>query len=183
MNAPRTLLLALALVTVTACDKDKDKAPVPAPPSATTPATASERAPLAVADAGPAKLEKVEMEELRIKPDVVTVVKLKWLSPKGTEINDEAPFKVRWNRSDGLKSAPEDATTTGSAVKQEFAMKVQPLPGAPNATLNGDISIVVCDAVNHSVCLPVRRRLELGFVIVKDAPAEVGIEVPLPSAR
>ncbi|MBX3228381.1 MAG: hypothetical protein KIT84_06995 [Labilithrix sp.] len=169
------ILFAIALLA--ACEKDKPPAPAPAPaPSAA--------ASLAVAaDAGPAKLEKLEMEEIRVQPDVVTQVKLKWLAPKGTEINDEAPFRVRWNRSDGLAEAPADAKTTGSAVKQGYTMKVQPLPKTPNATLTGEIDIVVCDAVNHSVCLPVRRHLDLGFIIVKDAPSEVSLEVPLPSAK
>jgi len=171
--------LAFALLLV-ACDKEK-----PAPPP---PPVASAAASVVLTDAGgpPAKaekLEKLEMEEIRIRENVATPVKMKWIAPQGTAINDDAPFHVRWNRSDGLAQAPPDATSTGSAVKEGYEIKVQPLPNTPNATLTGEIRIVVCDSVNHSICLPVRRRVELGFTVVKDAPPEIWVQVPLPAAK
>ena len=73
--------------------------------------------------------------------------------------------------------------SNGSAVKDGFGMKVQPMRGAPNATLDGEINIVVCDANNHSVCLPVRRSVELGFIVAKDASEEATVNIPLPQAR
>jgi len=115
--------------------------------------------------------------------DADTTVRVAWVVPKGTGVNDEAPFRVRWNRSDGLADAPNDVTSTGSAVKEGFRVKVRPTPGAPNATLGGDISIVVCDDETHSVCVPVRRSVELGFVPVKDAAAETTVSIPLPAAK
>lgn len=169
----------LLLVLLVACDKEK-----PAPP-ANPPAASAAASVVVVIDSGapPQKHEKIELEEIRIRENVATAVKVAWLPPSGTAINDEAPFRVRWNRSDGLADAPPDAKSTGSAVKDGYTMTVQPLPKTPNATLAGEINIVVCDSVNHSICLPVRRRIELGFTVVKDAPAEVIVSVPLPSAK
>ena len=153
-----------------------------------SPATAvSEKTPIVVAPAMPAsahaKLEKFEMPEVRIKDDAETTVKVAWQVPAGTQLNDDAPFRVRWNRSDGLAEAPQDAKSTGSAVKDGYTLKVKPNKGVSNSTLAGEIDLVVCDAVNHSVCLPVRRRVELGFVAAKDAAAEIKVEMPLPAAR
>ncbi len=136
------------------------------------------------ADAGPSgRIEKVEVPEVRIRPDAPTVVKVAWSAPSGTAVNDDAPFRVRWNRSDGLAEAPSDVKSTGSAVKDGFSVKVQPMPGAPNATLAGEIDLVICDVATHSVCVPVKRSVELGFMTVKDAAPEARIEIPLPQAK
>jgi hypothetical protein len=164
--------IALALLLV-ACEKKQD----------TPPPAASAAASVVAAPTAPAKLEKVEVPELRIKDDAETTVKVAWLIPQGTAVNDDAPFKVRWNRSDGLAEAPPDAKSTGSAVKDGYSVKVKPMKGAPNPTLGGEINLVVCDAVNHSICLPVRREIELGFVVAKDAAADVKVEMPLPAAK
>lgn len=167
----------LALVVLTACDKDKSSPP-PAPS-----ATAS--AAVIVVDSGApaAKLEKVEVPEVRIKATGETTVKIAWQVPPGTAVNDDAPFRVRWNRSDGLAEAPPDVKSTGSAVKDGYKVKVTPMKGATNPTLAGDINMVVCDATNHSICLPVRRQIELGFIAVNDAANEATVSMPLPSAK
>jgi hypothetical protein len=133
------------------------------------------------ANAGP--IEKVELPEVRIRPDVPTKVKVAWKTPPGTQVNDDAPFRVRWNRSDGLADAPPDVKSKGSAVKDGFEVTVKPTPGAPNATLHGVIDMVICDALTHAVCVPVKRSLELGFMTVKTAPPEARVEVPLPEAK
>lgn len=135
------------------------------------------------APAPTAKLEKVEIDEVRIRPDAITTVRVTWKAPAGTAVNDDAPFKVRWNRSDGLVEAPADVKSTGSKVKDGFTVTVRPMKGAPVATLDGEIDIVICDAATHSVCVPVKRSLELGFMAVKDASSEARVEVPLPEAR
>lgn len=138
----------------------------------------------AAADAGPAApVEKVEIPEVRIRPDAPTVVRVAWSAPQGTAVNDDAPFRVRWNRSDGLAEAPSDVKSTGSAVKDGFSVKVQPMAGAPNATLAGEIDLVICDVATHSVCVPVKRNVELGFMAVKDAAPEARIAIPLPQAK
>jgi len=60
---------------------------------------------------------------------------------------------------------------------------VQPMANAPNASLTGEINIVVCDSATHSVCVPVKRSLELGFVVTQDAAEQATVKVPLPEAR
>lgn len=171
---------ALLGLLLFACEeKKKDEAPV-----ASTSAAVVASAPAPEGSHGRhGKLEKFEMPEVRIKEDAETTVKVTWQVPAGTSLNDEAPFRVRWNRSDGLVEAPSDAKSTGSAVKEGYSMKVKPMKGAPNPTLAGEIDLVVCDSVNHSICLPVRRRVELGFIAAKDAATEIKVEMPLPAAH
>ena len=168
----RAAILALGIL---ACEKKKDDDP-------RRPALASASARVVVTlDAGP--METVEVPEVRIKSDAPTTVSVTWLTPKGTTVNDEAPFRVRWNRSDGLADAPTDVKSTGSAVKDGFRVKVKPMAGAPNATLAGEINIVVCDDATHSICVPVRRSVELGFIVAKDASEEATVSIPLPAAH
>lgn len=127
--------------------------------------------------------EKVEIPEVRVRTDGPTTVRVSWITPAGTTVNDDAPFRVRWNRSDGLAEAPADVKSTGSSVKDGFGVEVEPLPGAPNPTLSGEINIVVCDSVTHSVCVPVKRQVELGFIAAKDAGNEATVAIPLPAAK
>lgn len=129
------------------------------------------------------RLEKVEVPEVRVRADGPTTVLVSWLTPAGTTVNDDAPFRVRWNRSDGLVDAPSDVKSTGSAVKNGFRVSVRPMAGAPNPTLVGEIQLVVCDAATHAVCVPVKREIELGFVAAKDATSEATVAVPLPAAK
>ena len=165
-------LACLALLAVLGCERKADPSPDSARPAVTeAPALAAEAA------------EPVEIPEVRIRPGAPTAVKVDWNVPAGTALNDDAPFRVRWNRSDGLAEAPGDVKSTGSAVKDGFRVTVEPMPGAPNATLGGVIDLVICDEATHSVCVPLKRSLELGFVIVKDAPAETTVAVPLPHAK
>ena len=128
-------------------------------------------------------LELVEIPEVRIRADAVTKVKVAWRAPPGTGVNEDAPFRVRWNRSDGLIDAPKDVKATGSAAKEGFTVDVKPMTGAPNATLGGEIDLVVCDVKTHSSCVPVRRKLELGFIVAKDALTDAKVTVPLPQAK
>ena len=169
----------IALLALAACDKETRR------PRRRRPRHRHVGSAIIVVDSGaePAKLEKVEVPEVRIKETGATKVKITWQVPPGTAVNDDAPFRVRWNRSDGLAEAPTDAKSTGSAIKDGYSVKVKPMKGAPNPTLAGEIDLVVCDAVNHSICLPVRREIELGFIAVKDATNETTIEMPLPGAK
>jgi hypothetical protein len=154
-----------------ACDKKPDKA-APAPSVASLDAS---RAAMV--------LPPVEIPELGVKADATSEVHVTWSAPMGTDINEDAPFRVRWNRSDGLAEAPSDVRATGSAAKDGFSVHVRPMPGAPNAVLTGEIDLVVCDVATHSVCVPVKRALELGFVVVKDGPTRASVTVPLPHAK
>lgn len=133
--------------------------------------------------AAEARVVQVEIPEIHIRPSGPTTVHISWLTPQGTTVNDDAPFRVRWNRSDGLADAPADVRSTGNAVKEGFRITVEPMPGAPNATLDGEVSIVVCDDVTHSVCVPVKRKLQLGFMAVPDAEDEATVAIPLPAAK
>ena len=171
---PRVLacLSVLALLACVACERKADPIRDAAAPLAT-------EAP----SIAPPVVEAVEIPEVRIRPGAPTVVKVDWNVPAGTALNDDAPFRVRWNRSDGLAEAPSDVKATGSAVKDGFRVTVEPTPGAPNATLAGVIDLVICDEATHSVCVPLKRSLELGFIIVKDAAPETSVAVPLPHAK
>jgi len=166
-------LLLLALLTPAACEKK----PPPAPEVATAPSAA---VPVAAAAT---KREKIEVPEVRIQAAAATIVNVKWSMPKDTAVNDDAPFRIRWNRSDGLAEAPADVKSTGSTVKDGFSVKVEPVKGVPNPTLGGDIDIVVCDSATHSVCVPVHRTVELGFVTAKDATDAPTVTIPLPEAK
>ena len=90
---------------------------------------------------------------------------------------------MRWNRSDALAEAPTDVKATGTAARNGFDIAVKPLAGAPNATLGGVIDLVVCDVKTHSVCVPVRRAVDIEFVVGQGAPAETTVTIPLPQAR
>lgn len=174
----RVVIALVAVFAVVGCDRSATPKEQPATKSS---AAASVAAPQAAAlDGG---TEVVELPEVPVRPNTDTTILVTWVTPAGTTLNDDAPFRVRWNRSDGLADAPADIKTTGSAIKDGLAVKIHPMAGAPNATLGGEINIVVCDAVNHSVCLPVRRNLELGFVVTKDAHARATVAIPLPAAK
>ncbi|NVL67880.1 hypothetical protein, partial [Escherichia coli] len=84
---------------------------------------------------------------------------------------------------DALADAPSDVKQTGAAARDGFRIAVKPLDGAPNATLTGVIDLVVCDVATHAVCVPVRRKVEIEFVVGKAAPAETTVTVDLPQAK
>lgn len=126
---------------------------------------------------------KVDFPEVPIRAGATTTVKVAWKSPPGTGVNEEAPFRVRWNRSDALAEAPADVKATGTAARDGFRIVVKPLAGAPNATLGGVIDLVVCDMATHSVCIPVRRKVDIEFVVGQTAAAETTVTVDLPQAK
>ncbi len=167
----RLALFALSSVFVVACHEEKKESAPPAVVSA---------APVARAAAAPLK---VEIPELAIRADGTSKVRVVWSAPDGTAVNEEAPFRVRWNRSDGLADAPSDVKGTGSRAKDGFLVDITPTPGTPNAVLTGEIDLVVCDVATHAVCLPVKRSVELGFVVTKGGPSEARVTIPLPQAK
>lgn len=169
---------AVLLVSAAGCEK---KGGAKADAGAASPAASTVVA--APASSARAPLVEVEIPELPIRAGATSKVRVEWSAPAGTAVNDDAPFRVRWNRSDGIADAPADVRATGSRAREGFTVEVTPTPGAPNAVLAGEIDLVVCDVETHAVCLPVRRRLELGFVVVKDGPVEARVTIPLPHAR
>jgi hypothetical protein len=177
-----TSVRILALVLVTAglgCErKTPDATPSPSP----APAPAPPPPPPSSASAH-LQSDKVEFPEVHIRPGVETKVRVAWRSPPGTGVNEEAPFKVRWSHSDALADAPADVKATGTSAKDGFDIQVKPLAGAPNATLTGVIDLVVCDMATHAVCIPVRRKIEIEFVVNKSAPSDTTVTVDLPQAK
>jgi hypothetical protein len=157
------------------------RAPAPreGPPGAVVRGAGSAEAP---SDAT-RQFAKVEFPEVPIRAGATTTVKVAWKSPPGTGVNEEAPFRVRWDRSDALAEAPSDVKATGTSARDGFRIAVKPLDGAPNATLGGVIDLVVCDMATHSVCVPVRRKVEIEFVVGKSASAETTVTVDLPQAK
>ena len=170
------LLLSLCALCLGLVACEKKEAPPPPAASASAPVVAAP-------SAAPPVSSKVEFPEVPIRAKEPTTVHVAWKTPPGTEVNDEAPFRVRWNRSDALSEAPSDVKATGTAAKKGFDIEVKPLAGSPNATLGGVIELVVCDAQNHSVCVPVKRLVDIEFVVGGSATAETTVTIPLPQAR
>jgi hypothetical protein len=185
----RSLSFSVALALVASiglgCGRKPPPPPEPAAPSATLAARGGPGAASATDDAGAAhpQFAKVEFPEVHIRPGVETKVRVAWKSPPGTGVNEEAPFKVRWSHSDALADAPADVKATGTSARDGFDIQVKPLAGTPNATLSGTIDLVVCDMATHAVCVPVRRKIEIEFVVNKAAPAETTVTVDLPQAK
>jgi hypothetical protein len=110
-------------------------------------------------------------------------VHVSWALPEGTGVNEDAPFRVRWTTSDGLSRAPEDIKGKGAQVKSGFDVDVLPTTGADNARLGGTVDLVVCDVETHSVCVPIKRRIEMELSIEPQAPRSAKVSVPLPAAK
>jgi thiol-disulfide isomerase/thioredoxin len=132
--------------------------------------------------APPPPSTKIEASDVAVRA-AGTTLHMTWDAPKGTGVNEDAPFKVRWKRSEGTSEAPADTKTTGSTVKRAFDVVVKPAAGASRVKLEGELDLVVCDVETHAVCVPVRRALDLGFVVTKDAAAETELKVKLPEAK
>jgi hypothetical protein len=193
VNVPTISAVASLLVlSVAGCERKTTPPSTPEPVPAAAASSAAREGAQGVASAaaaapsrgdGPRQFAKVEFPEVPIRAGETTTVKVSWRTPDGTGVNEEAPFRVRWDRSDALADAPADVKATGTAARDGFRIAVKPLDGAPNATLGGVIDLVVCDMATHSVCLPVRRKVEIEFVVGKAAAAETTVTVDLPQAK
>jgi len=162
-------LAVAALIALCACGK-KDAA------ASGGAATASAAAPV-LGNARP----KLDAAEIAVPPGK-SDLHVAWSVPKGTEINDEAPFAVRWTSSDGLVTPPADIQGRGKDVRTGFEVPIEIMPDAAGGKLSGDLDIVVCDDVTHSVCVPIKRSVELTFAVNKGgAPGHVTL--PLPQAK
>ena len=118
---------------------------------------------------------------LKVPPGSASKILVHWEIPKGTGINDEAPFRVVWATSRGLARLPAPTREKGTLAKDGFEIQIEPLAGATTAELTGVLDMVVCDVVTHSVCLPVRRTLAATFAVAKGA-APAPVSIPLPAA-
>jgi hypothetical protein len=161
---------ALVLLIVLACGK---KAPEGTAGGA--PGTVASDQPRV---AGPVKLDIAEVPV----PSGKSALHIAWSVPNGTDINDDAPFNVRWSSSDGLVSPPDEIHGHGKDVKGGFDVPIDVVKGADGAKLAGDIDLVVCDIDTHSVCVPLKRKLELTFAVGKGGPPG-SVTLALPKAK
>ncbi|MFO0665161.1 MAG: hypothetical protein U0174_14500 [Polyangiaceae bacterium] len=166
------LMIALFACSKETPKKDPEKASQP-------PTTAS---PSASASAHPEHLPPLALKDVRI-PKQTSTVHVQWSLAEGTAVNAEAPVKIRFKTSEGLAEIPPDQKTTGATVQQGFDVQIRPESHATEAKLVGEVGVVVCDAVDHSICLPVRRTLEVNFVIGADAAATQTLSLPLPKVK
>jgi len=165
----------LGVALLFACDRHHESSAAPAS-SAPPPGQ-----PTSVASAPPSPREKFDAAELAIPPGK-SVLHVAWALPAGTGINDDAPFSVRCGSIDGFTTPPGDIRGMGKQVAAGFDIPLELMAGATGGQLVGDIDLVVCDVATHSVCVPLRRRLELTFAVTKGA-ASGKVTLPLPQAK
>lgn len=174
----------VVLAGLVACDRHHESSVGPAPGASSI--TTKELGQLgqvmsAAPKGGPPPREKFDAAELAVPPGKSTL-HVAWALPTGTSINDDAPFSVRWGSSDGLSAPPSDIRGLGKDVASGFDVPLDLMKSSTGAQLSGDIDLVVCDAATHSVCVPIRRRLELTFAVTKGANGGK-VTLPLPQAR
>jgi hypothetical protein len=171
----KRLLIVLMLV---ACDK-KESAVTIAPPVITT-----SNAPGSLVEGAigkPGERVKFDAAEIAVPPGKSNL-HVQWSVPDGTAINDDAPFTVRWGSSDGLVAPPSDIKGHGKDVRGGFDVPIEVMAGASGGQLSGDVDLVVCDIETHSICVPLKRRLELTFAAGK-GNAKGTVTLPLPQAK
>jgi len=169
------------LLTLLACDK-KESAVTFSPPVITTSVSSSGGPGGGGAVIGKAG-ERVKFDAAEIAvPPGKSSLHVQWSVPDGTAINDDAPFTVRWGSSDGLVAPPTDIKGHGKDVRGGFDVPIELMAGAAGGQLAGDVDLVVCDVESHSICVPIKRRLELTFASGK-GNAKGTVTLPLPQAK
>ena len=168
----------LVLLFLVACDK-KESAVTISPPVITTSSASS--APGGAILGKPGERGKFDAAEIAVPPGKSSL-HVQWSVPDGTAINDDAPFAVRWGSSDGLVAPPSDIKGHGKDVRGGFDVPIELMAGASGGQLAGDVDLVVCDVETHSVCVPLKRRLELTFAAGK-GNAKGNVTLPLPRAK
>lgn len=163
-----TLQNAVILALLAGCSEKAKPTETTAPPIASS-AAARKPAP------------KVHLEEISV-PSTPSTIEVKWKIPAGTAVNHDAPFRIRWKSSESLENAPDDVSATGEGHTEGFRITLRPAQGVQDARLLGDIELVVCDAETHSICIPVKREIDLTFMVGGATPPKP-IELPLPSAK
>ena len=169
--------LLLFGVLLVACSKPApDSAPeaIVPPPSHAGLAVAAPSA----ATSGGKKRERVVLEEIGV-PDRPSEVSVHFEIPPGTSVNGEAPFHIRWKSSEALENAPDDVADKGAGHEHGFRITLRPARGAKVARLMGEVELVVCDAETHSICIPVKREVDLTFLVGGAAdPKPVALKLP-----
>ena len=133
--------------------------------------------------ARPSASETLVLEEVALAGRGSATVHFDWKTPRGTGINEEAPFRIAWTSSDGLASVPTPIRSTGATVQHGFDLTVAPIAGTTGGRLAGELSLVLCDTSTHLVCVPVRRAIELPFRIATTANDTATVFIPLPEAK
>lgn len=163
--------LSIAL-GVLACSKPAERRAEPAAAAAATAPAAS---------AQPSRRHaKIVIEDIAV-PEAPSSLEVRWKIPAGTAVNAEAPVRIRWRSSEALENAPDDVDAQGKDFASGFSLLLRPLAGAVDARLFGELELVVCDSESHSICLPIKRELELDFSIGQGGIAKP-LELPLPAA-
>ncbi|MHB1844783.1 MAG: alkyl hydroperoxide reductase [Deltaproteobacteria bacterium] len=104
-------------------------------------------------------------------------LRLSLRAPDGYAFSDGAPWSIAF-AGPGAPEAISGEATAGSAVTVSA-----PLPGPPKATtLELRLRAVVCDAVTHAACHPVRERFELPLQPVGQDGPPTPISLPSPAA-
>ncbi len=164
---------------VLACCGKKDPTPLSDPLVAS--ASASAAAIASVLPGGGGERTKLDAAEIPVPPGK-SQLHVAWGVPSGTAINDDAPIAVRWQSSDGLVAPPSDIKGHGKDIANGFDIPIELFAGASGGQLIGDLDLVVCDVETHSVCVPIKRRVELTFAVVKNNAAG-RVTLPLPKAK
>ncbi len=153
----------------------------PTPIAAASDASPAPGGSAAVIITAPVRVDKFDAAEIPV-PVGKSQLHVAWSVPDGTAINDDAPFNVRWGSSDGLVASPTDIHGHGKDVAAGFDVPIEVLGGSSGGQLVGDIDLVVCDVKTHSICVPLKRHLELTFAAGKGT-SQGRVTLPLPSAK
>lgn len=186
----RTFVLLVAGFALAACDHKDAPEPKPTAVAVATGESATGEGTKGGAIGGrgggpggaaPRAVDKFDVAEIVVPPGTSTL-HIAWDLPKGTGVNDDAPVNVRFLESDGLVVAPTDLAGHGKDFAGGFDVPLQISGNTTAAKLAGDVELVVCDVDTHSVCVPLKRRLEVTFGVQKGAnPGSV--RLPLPQAK
>jgi thiol-disulfide isomerase/thioredoxin/sugar lactone lactonase YvrE len=139
----------------------------PAPPLAPTPSAA-----------GPV----LSLGRLRAPRSTPSAMHFEWALPEGTSLNDEAPVRLAWTSSRGLARAPDAVRTTGARARGGLDVTLEPSGDATAAALEGTLTLVICDEIQHRVCVPVERTIKVDLALEPGAPP-ARATIPMPRAE
>jgi hypothetical protein len=184
MRRSALLFFSLFFLLPACDDKPAAKATAPATAAAVdlappqTAAAGGGAVPGAIGAAAPKAVERFDTAEIVVPPGTSTL-HIAWDLPKGTGVNDDAPVRVRFLESDGLIVAPTDLNGHGKDFASGFDVPLQIASNTTAAKLSGDVELVVCDVDTHSVCVPLKRRLEVTFGVQRGAnPGALRLALP-----
>jgi DNA-binding beta-propeller fold protein YncE/thiol-disulfide isomerase/thioredoxin len=108
---------------------------------------------------------------------------LDWGLPHGTAVNEEAYLRLAWTSAEGLTRTPDAVRTTGAKAKDGLDVSIEPAANqSASASLTGTLELVICDDIDHRVCVPVRRTLKIAIAFDPNAPPAKA-KIPLPPAQ